>query len=77
VADESGTVVSQAPPTPIAIALGAQIVRLFSIPLERLTAGRYELTITTTDQDSGVNLEAREAFVVDAPAPAPGGATSQ
>ena len=64
-ADDSGHVVSQAPPTPIAIALGAQIVRLFSIRLADLAAGRYQLTISAQDKDAGVNLTAQEGFVVE------------
>jgi hypothetical protein len=63
--DQDGQTVADAPATPISIALGAQIVRLFSIPLDRLAAGRYRLTIRATDAATGLDLATTEAFVVE------------
>ena len=63
--DEAGRVVSAGNPTPIALALGAHLVRLLTFSLDGLAPGPYRLTIQTEDQASGQNLEAREAFVVE------------
>ena len=73
--DEAGRVVAEAPPTPIAIALGAQIVRVLAFPLDRLGPGRYRLTIQAADRAQGLDLQARETFVVEPAiaAPAAGG----
>jgi VWFA-related protein len=67
---DDGRVVASGPPTPIAIALGAQLVRVHAIPLAHLPAGRYRLTVQTSDRDTGVNLEARDAFVIEPAGPA-------
>jgi VWFA-related protein len=74
--DESGRVVASEPPTRIAIALGAQISRVLAFPLGRLGPGRYRLTIQAADRTTGLDLHAREAFVVEPAsglAPAAGG----
>lgn len=63
--DESGRVVASEPPTPIAIALGAQISRVLAFPLGRLGPGRYRLTIQAADRTTGLDLSARESFVVE------------
>jgi len=65
--DDGGRIVAQAPPTRIGIALGAQITRLFSIPLEGLAPGRYRLTIRAADRAAGLDLSATEPFVVEPP----------
>jgi hypothetical protein len=71
--DESGRVVASEPPTRIAIALGAQISRVLAFPLGRLGPGRYRLTIQAADRTSGLDLQARETFVVEPAAVAAGG----
>jgi hypothetical protein len=68
--DEGGRVVASAPPTPIAIALGAQVVRMHAFPLNRLGPGRFLLTIHAADAARGLVLQARETFVVELPASA-------
>jgi VWFA-related protein len=72
--DEAGRVVASEAPTPIAIALGAQISRVLAFPLGRLGPGRFRLTIQAADRASGIDLTARETFVVEpAAAAATGG----
>ncbi len=66
--NEAGHLISAGNPTPIALALGAHLVRLLTFSLEGLAPGAYRLTIQTEDQDTGQNLEAGEAFVVEPPA---------
>jgi VWFA-related protein len=63
--DQDGQVIDLAPPTPIAMALGAQISRLIALPLERLDPGRYDLTLQIQDNEIGLNLEARQVFWVE------------
>jgi hypothetical protein len=63
--DETGKVVASEPPTRIAIALGAQVSRVLAFPLGRLGPGRYRLTIQAADRTSGLDLQARESFVVE------------
>jgi hypothetical protein len=67
VEDAEGRVVTSAPPTPIAMALGAQITRVVSIPLDRLTPGRYRLAIQVSDRVTGATFQSTEAFWVEAP----------
>ena len=62
-----GQAVASSAPTPIAIALGAQLVRVHAIPLDRLSPGRYRVTVRATDRRSGTDMEASDAFVVEAP----------
>ncbi|HEV7502685.1 MAG TPA: hypothetical protein VGQ33_21860, partial [Vicinamibacteria bacterium] len=63
--DEKGRVVASDPPTAIAIALGAHIVRVLAFPLARLTPGSYRLTIEVADRARDVDLQAHETFVVE------------
>ncbi len=67
-ADDAGHLLTSPPPSPIALGLGAQLVRTLVIPLEGLAPGRYELSIHASDEKRGLDLTAREAFVVDPPA---------
>jgi len=61
-----GRIVNQAPATPIAVALGGRVVRLFALPLAGLEAGGYELVVDIVDEATGRTLQSREAFVVEA-----------
>jgi hypothetical protein len=72
--DAGGRVVASADPTPIAIGLGAQVVRTHAFPLSRLGPGRYRITIQAAERASGVRLEARETFWVE---PATGATAGQ
>jgi VWFA-related protein len=69
--DDAGHLISAGNPTPIALALGAHLVRLLTFSLGGLAPGAYRLMIQTEDQDTGQNLEAREAFVVEPSAEVP------
>jgi hypothetical protein len=59
-----GRVVSAAPPTSIAVALGGRVVRLLGLPLDGLEEGDYQLVLDIVDQGSGRKLEAHERFTV-------------
>jgi hypothetical protein len=63
--DGNGQVVASPAPTPIDIALGGQLVRLHTIPLEELEPGRYELSIHATDWKHGLDLGTTEAFEIE------------
>ena len=60
-----GRVVSAAPPTPIAVALGGRVVRLLALPLDGLEEGDYELVLEVVDPASGRRLEAHERFTLE------------
>lgn len=70
VEDAEGRMVTSAPPTPIALALGAQITRMLSIPLDRLPPGRYRLAIQVADRVTGATFQSAEVFWVEGPASA-------
>ena len=59
-----GQIVSQTSPTPIAVALGGRVVRLFALPLGGLEAGDYELVLDVVDDATGRALQSHEAFIV-------------
>jgi VWFA-related protein len=62
-----GTVVSRADPTPILpTSLGA-VTRMIGIPLDGVTPGDYELTLTVRDEIAGKSQEIREPFRVTSP----------
>ena len=61
-----GQIVRQAPPTPIAVALGGRVTRLFALPLAGLESGAYELVLDVVDGVSGRTLQSREPFVLEA-----------
>jgi hypothetical protein len=63
--NQDGQTVADAPPSLISISLGAEIVRVFSIPLERLPAGHYRLTVRANDPATGLDLATTEAFLVE------------
>jgi VWFA-related protein len=63
-----GQIVNQADPTPIAVALGGKVRRLFALPLAGLAAGEYELVLDVVDEATGRTLQSREAFVLEASA---------
>ena len=63
--DSNGRVVASPAPTPIDIALGGQLVRLHTIPLDDLEPGRYELNIHATDWKHGLDLNATEVFEIE------------
>ena len=59
-----GQIVRQESPTPIAVALGGKVVRLFALPLAGLGAGEYDLVLDVLDEVSGRSLQSHEPFVV-------------
>jgi VWFA-related protein len=59
-----GQIVRQAAPTPIAVAVGGKVVRLFALPLEGLGAGDYDLVLDVVDEGSGRKLQSHEPFVL-------------
>ena len=63
-----GQIVNQSDPTPIAVALGGKVMRLFALPLAGLAAGEYELVLDVVDEATGRTLQSREAFVLEASA---------
>jgi VWFA-related protein len=60
-----GQIVRQASPTPIAVALGGKVMRLFALPLSGLDAGEYDLVLDVVDEGSGRTLQSHEAFVLE------------
>jgi VWFA-related protein len=60
-----GQIVRQAEPTPIAVALGGKVVRLFAFPLAGLEAGEYNLVLDVVDEGSGRSLQSHETFVLE------------
>ncbi len=62
-----GPVVRLGPPTMIAVGLGGEISRTFSLPLDGLAPGPYQLALDVMDDATGRSLTARERFVLDAP----------
>jgi VWFA-related protein len=60
-----GRIVNQSAPTPIAVALGGKVIRLFALPLAGLEAGEYELVLDIVDEASGRTLQSHESFVVE------------
>jgi hypothetical protein len=59
-----GQIVSHSSPTPIAVALGGRVVRLFALPLSGLAAGDYELVLDVVDEGTGRTLQSHEAFIL-------------
>jgi VWFA-related protein len=59
-----GQGVSQSSPTPIAVALGGKVMRLFALPVLGLDAGEYELVIDVVDEPSGRTLHSHEHFIL-------------
>jgi VWFA-related protein len=60
-----GQIVRQAQPTPIAVALGGKVVRLFALPLAGLEPGEYDLVLDVVDEWSGRSLQSHETFVLE------------
>lgn len=63
-----GPVVRIAPPTMIAMGLEGEIMRTFTLPLEGLPAGDYQLVIDVVDEATGRSLSAVQGFSVEAAA---------
>ena len=61
-----GPVVGSAPPTTIAVSLDGGLTRTLVLPLYKLAAGDYDLTVEVVDAASGRNLVERERFSVEA-----------
>ena len=59
-----GQIVSQSSPTPIAVALGGRVARLFALPLSGLATGDYELVVDVVDEATGRTLQSHEVFIV-------------
>jgi VWFA-related protein len=59
-----GQIISQSSPTPIAVALGGRVARLFALPLSGLAAGDYELVLDVVDENTGRTLQSHEAFIL-------------
>ena len=60
----NGQMVSQSSPTPIAVALGGKVMRLFALPVLGLDAGEYELVLDVVDEASGRTLQSHERFIL-------------
>ncbi len=61
---EDGTVVEEAPATPIAPDRDGRLVRMVGTSLERLEEGAYELVLDVRDEASGTRLVRREPVVL-------------
>jgi hypothetical protein len=60
-----GRIVSQAPPTSIAVTHEGSATRFLMFPLDGLEAGEYELVLDVRDGGSGRTLQSREHFVLE------------
>jgi hypothetical protein len=61
----AGQIVRQAPPTPIAVALGGKVRRILVLPLAGLEAGEYDLVLDVVDESTGRTLQSHEPFVLE------------
>ena len=64
---QDGTLVRQAPATPIAPDANGRLVRLVGLSVEGVPEGSYELVIEVEDQTTGERTQRREAFVLRRP----------
>jgi VWFA-related protein len=60
-----GGLVNQAPPTPIAVALGGRLVRMILLPVAGAEGGDYELRLEVVDHATGRTLTASESFSLE------------
>jgi VWFA-related protein len=63
--DARGRIVSLEPPSAIDVAADGRVVRRLAFDLSALAAGSYELALDVEDRVSGLELFARERFVVE------------
>ena len=62
-----GPILEVAPATVIAVGLGGEIERTFSLPLADLAPGEYQLVIDVVDEASGLTQTTTEVFSVEPP----------
>jgi len=72
-ADEQGRAIGAAPAVPMAQSKDGRLRQLIALPLDRLTAGQYALTLVVEDRVAGAKEEWQDTFVIEAPAVSVGG----